>query len=258
MEDNFLKVAKKAALEAAKVIKKYTDKFGEKKLKDGDKTNFATKADTEAEKTIIQILTKHFPQHNIIAEEGGKRNNSSDYTWVIDPLDGSNAFTANIPTFSISIGLIKNKKPFLGVIYHVSLARLYWAKEGAGAYLNNKKIHVSNIKELDETGAQLDFGHSFRRQMKLDLYVNKLIKRVGYVFSFGSAVLELAMVASGSLDLLVSQAWIWDFVAGAVIVREAGGMVTDFEGKEPDWTKERLNIVASNGLIHEQILEALK
>ena len=258
MNNDFLKVAKEAALQAGKIIQKYSGKIGKKIVKDGDKSNFATIADTEAEKIIIKILTDNFPDHSIVAEESGSRMGKSEFTWEVDPLDGSFTFGQNIPYFTVSIGLLKNNQPVVGVINHVSFNNLYWAQIDQGAFLNDEKIHVSRKKDLQETAGTLDAGHNLKRQNKMDLYINKLITKVGYPFEFGSAAVTLALVADGTLDLYVNQAFPWDFVAGAVIVKEAGGMVTDFEGREPDWSKERLNIVASNGLIHDQILEALK
>jgi len=258
MNDQFLKVAKQAAVEAGKIIQGYAGKLQQKTIKNQDAVDFSTEADIEAEKAIVKILTANFPHHNMLAEEQTNINRKSEYTWVIDPMDGSISFVQGVPYFSVSIGLLQNEKPILGVIYNVSFKQLYWAQTGHGAYLNGKALKVSQKKSLNESVGSLDFGHNVKRQYKLDLYVNKLINKIGYIYSFGSAVASLGLVAEGVLDLYVNYAYPWDFAAGVVIVREAGGKVTDFEGKEPDWTKERLNVVASNGIIHDQILEALK
>ena len=258
MDDQFLKIAKQAALEAGKVIQKYSGKDQDKNVKYEDPTDYVTEADLEAEKSIIKILTTNFPDHNIVAEESGSKDKKSEFTWMIDPLDGTISFGSGIPYFSISIGLLKEGKPILGVIYNVSFKKLYWAQIGHGTFLNGKAIHVSKKKGLDESVGVLDFGHNLKRQYKLNSYVNKLISKIGYIYSFGSAVASLGMMGEGILDLYVNYSYPWDFVVGAVVVREAGGVVTDFEGKEPDWTKERLNIVASNGLIHNQILKELR
>lgn len=258
MEDEFLKIAKQAALQAGKVIQKHSGKTSQKNIKHDDPTDYATEADLEAEKVIVNMLTSSFPTHNLIAEEGTGVNKGSKFTWVIDPLDGSISFGQGIPYFSVSIGLLEEGVPILGVIYNVSFKNLYWAQKGQGAFLNGKAIAVSKKKGLTESVGVFDFGHNVKRQYKLDLYINKLITKVGYIYSFGSAVSSLGMVAEGILDLNVNYAYSWDFAGGTIIVREAGGKVTDFEGNEPDWTKERLNIVASNGLIHDQILEALR
>lgn len=258
MEEKFLKIAKQAALEAGKIISKYSGKKHRLVLKGGDSSNFATRADIEAEEKIVEILTKNFPTHSIIAEEKTRIKNESAYTWVIDPVDGTFSFVHGIPYFSVSIGLLLDNQPFLGVINNVSGKELFYAQKDKGAFLNGKSIRVSKIKNLDESACGLDFGHKNTRSGNLDKYVIPLMSKIGYPYSVGSAVASQALVAKGILDGYVNEAWIWDYVAGAVIVREAGGKVTDFEGKEPDWSKDRLSIVASNGLIHNQILEALK
>lgn len=258
MEDKFLKVAKQAALDAGKIISQYFGKTLKRKIKGLDPSNFATEADLEAEEKIVHILTTNFPDHNIIAEEKAKINNKSEYTWVVDPLDGTFSFSHQFPYFSVSIGLLLNSYPILGVINHVSGRNLFYAQKGKGSYLNGKPIQVSSINNLKESAVGLDFGHKKTRGHHIAKYVYPLIIRIGYPYSVGSAVSCQALVAQGILDGYVNQAWIWDFAAGAVVIREAGGQITDFMGREPDWSQDRLDIVASNGLIHDQIVEALR
>lgn len=257
MDDQFLKVAKQAALEAGKIISKYAGKIHTVSVKNDDASDFATEADLESEQKIIQILTRNFPHHNIIAEEGGQTKKDSEYTWVIDSVDGTFSFAVGVPYYSVSIGLLKNAYPILGVIYNIAIKQLYWGRSGKGAYLNGKKIHVSSRNRLDQAAGSLDLGHRQKRQQKIDKYVTPLITKIAYPYSFGSAVATLGMVAQGILDMYVNEAWIWDFAAGTVIVREAGGKVTNFAGQEPDWSKDIVDIVASNGLVHDAILEAL-
>lgn len=257
-ESKFLKVAKQAALEAGKIISNYIGKKDKTNIKNDDKSDLVTQADIEAEKKIVEILTENFPDHNIIAEENTRLDKGSEFTWAIDPLDGTISFVTGIPYFSVGIGLLKGDKPILGVIYHISEDKLYYALEGKGTYLNGKLIHVSHKKDLDESVLVFDFGHRARREEKFSSYIEPLKNKIGYMFSLGGFSASLGGVANGILDGAVASGWLWDFVAGTVIVREAGGKVTDFSGNEPDWTKERLSIVASNGLIHDQILEALR
>lgn len=245
-------------MEAGKVIQKYSGTNLNLRLKSEDNSDFVTKADFESEKIIVGILTKNFPSHNVIAEEKTQINKGSEYTWVIDPLDGTITFVHGIPYYSVSIGLLKDNKPVLGVSYIISFQQMFWAVKGKGAYLNGKKIHASTQDTLGAAVCGLDFGHKKRRPGKIKAYVDSLINKIAYPYSLGSSAASLALVGQGILDAYICQAWIWDFAAGVVIVKEAGGRVTDFEGNEPDWTKERLNIVASNGLIHDKILEELK
>lgn len=258
MNDNFLKVAKQAALEAGKVISSYAGKAHQKNIKHGDSSDFVTEADLASEKIITKIIQQNFPKHNIVGEEDGKVDNGSEYTWVIDPIDGTFSFEIGYPSYGISIGLLKNNEPIVGVIYQVATSDLYSAENGKGAYLNDQKINVSTREKVEEAAVVLDMGHMQKRSVKFDLYIKPLLFKIGYPYSIGSAVGCLSLIAKGVFDGVINQAWVWDFVAGTVIVREAGGKVTDFAGQEPDWSKERLNIVASNGLIHDQILEVLK
>lgn len=256
-EGKFLKVAKEAALEAGKVILKFSRQVGKLTLKHNDVSDFATKADVEAERAIVGILSKNSPDHNIIAEEGTNINKNSDYTWAIDPIDGTISYACGVPSFTISIGLLKIDKPILGVIYHIASDNLYFAEIGKGAFLNNGRIKVNHKDGLGRAVVSLDFGHKNQRQEKFKTYILPLMNKVGYIYNLGSGALSLAYTASGVLEAHIQTGEPWDSLGGTVIVREAGGKVTDFEGNEPDWNKERLSIVASNGLIHDQILEAL-
>lgn len=257
MEDKFLEVAKQAAIEAGQIIAKYFGKKHQYTFKNEDKSDFITQADLEAQKRIIEIITKNFPDHNIIAEENVRIDKGSEYTWAIDPLDGTFAFSIGMPYFSVSVGLIKNKQPFLGVVNHVSSGDLYYAERGKGAFKNGQSIHVSSRDNLFDASLAIDFGHKQRRQAKIELYILPLLKELGHVFSTGSSAFSLALTASGIQDGITSQAWIWDFAAGVILVTEAGGKVTDLAGKEVDWTKDRLNILASNRLVHEAVLKVL-
>lgn len=257
MNNDFLKVAKQSALEAGKIIQKYSGKVHQKDLKNEDPSDFATETDIEAEKAIVSILSKAFPKHNIIAEENEKTQKGSEYTWVIDPLDGTFSFTIGIPNYSVSIGLLRNNKPVLGVIYQPALNAMYYAQNNKGAYLNEDKIKVSSRDNLNRSAVVLDPGHQKKRPEKIIRYFLPLINKIGVPYQIGSAAATLAFIANGIFDADINEAYLWDFVAGTVIVREAGGKVTDFEGNEPDWSKERLSVVASNGIIHDQILRIL-
>lgn len=257
-EDQFLKVAKEAVLQAGKIISKYYGDSHQLTIKNQDSSDIATQTDLESEKIIVEILSKNFSEHNIISEEKVKINKDSKYTWIIDPLDGTFNFVIGLPYFAVSIGLLKEGKPLLGVIYEVLPNNLYLGQKGKGATLNGKSIKVTSRESLGNAAISLGFGHRSRRLEKLDRYVLALFDKVGYPYGLGSTALSLSQVANGTFDGVVTDAWAWDFAAGILIVEEAGGRVTNFEGGEIDWSKERLSVVASNGLIHDQILEVLK
>ncbi|MBI2018123.1 inositol monophosphatase [Candidatus Daviesbacteria bacterium] len=254
----FLKVAKQAALEAGKIISKYLGEDLDKKNKNGDHSNFVTAADLESEKAILKILHKNYPKFNYIAEEKGISDLGSDYTWVIDPLDGTIAFSVGLPTYTVSIGLLHKNNPILGVIYHVVPKDLYHAAIGKGAYLNGKKIKVSQTKKLDGAILGIDFAHREKRMSKTQKYILPLIDKIRYPFALGGDVLMMALIGRGSFDGFANEANIWNCIAGAIIVTEAGGKVTDSKGAKINWSKKRLEIVASNGVLHNQILDVLK
>lgn len=254
--DQFLKVAKKAALEAGEIISEYFGQEHEYRYKNEDKSDFATQADLESEHKIVEIITKSFPEHSIIAEESGQTDKKSEYTWIIDPLDGTLAFASGLPLSAISIALLKENQPILGIVYQVMTEALYWAQKGKGAYLNNKRMKVSKVDKLESASIGMDVGHKKSRAGKFDSYILPL-KKVRYMYGLGSDAAMLALVGKGSLDAFPTSAWVWDFAGGAVIVEEAGGKVTDLQGLPVDWTKKRIEMVATNGLLHDQVLEAL-
>lgn len=256
MEDKFLKVAKQAAIEAGKVIMSFYGKDHNLMIKT-DRSDFATPADLEAEKIIVKAITKNFPSHNIISEEKVRIDNKSPFTWVIDPIDGTISFASNMPFFAVSIGLLKNNQPIVGVIYHVIQNDLYFAEKGKGAYLNDERISVSKTNKLGNAVIGLGIGSITRRKDKLKKYFFPLLSKVLHIYTLGCGALTMALVARGSLDGFPNKAWVWDLAAAGVIIPEAGGRVTDRSGNPVDWSAKRIEFICSNGLIHDELLEAL-
>lgn len=257
MEDKFLKVAKEAALKAGKVIMElYGKKY--KTATKSDKSDLVTEADLASEKVIVDILTKNFPSHNIISEEKVRIDNKSEYTWAIDPVDGTVSFASNMPFFAVSIGLLKDNEPIVGVIYHVSQKDLYWAQKGQGAFLNGQRIFVSKTSKLEKAVIGLGIGTVTRRREKLEDYFFPLLDKTLYIYSLGGGAVSMAYVARGFLDAMPNAAWIWDQAAAGVIIPEAGGQVSDRFGNPIDWSKDRTEFICSNGLIHDEVLKALK
>lgn len=255
--DEFLEVARKAALEAGKIITKSYGKKHKLVFKE-DNADFATQVDLEAEKKIAELLTKSFPTHNIVSEEKIKIDNKSKYTWAIDPIDGTVSYASKMPFFSVSIGLLEDNSPVVGVIFHVSQNDLYWAQKGQGAYLNGKKISVSSTDQLESSVIGLGIGGITQRRKKINEYFIPLISKVRYVYLLGGGAVTMSYIARGLLDAMPNEAWSWDEAAGYVIITEAGGRITDKFGNPVDWSKDRPEFIASNGLIHDQLLEALK
>lgn len=252
-DSKFLEVAKEAAIEAGKIVKKYlqTEHTFHNK---GHFANFATQADLESEAKVIEIIKKNFPGHNIIAEEGGGVDNKSEYTWAIDPIDGTIPFVSGFPVYSVSIGLLKNNQPFLGVINQVGTDEMYWAEKGKGSFVNGQQMNVSINNKLSDSLIALDFGHK-ERKLKLKKYFEPLVDKVRQPFAINASAVVMAYVARGYFDGVIQPAHIWDFAAGAVIVEEAGGKVTAFDGGEIDWSKQDMALATTNGLIHEELIK---
>lgn len=251
-----LEVAKKAANEAGEVVLKLRDNL-KVKTKSND-SDVLTQADLASEKIILATLKSSFPKYNYLSEEMGKEDNKSEFTWVIDPIDGTLSYVAGLPFFGISIGLLKRKEPYLGVINLPALNSIYWAEEGKGSYLNGKRIKVSTLGEISKSIVIFDYHFAGTRQKDINKILVKLVDKVRYTPTFACSVVSLAYVAQGICHANIHTAFPWDFVAGTAIITEAGGKVTDFEGKAIDWSRSLIDLLASNGILHDQILTLIK
>ena len=197
--------------------------------------DFVTEVDRAAEQAVIEILHRAYPDHAILAEESGAtagQAGESEYTWIIDPLDGTTNFIHGFPQYAVSIGLQHKGILVQGVIYDPTKNELFTATRGRGAYLNERRIRVSKRTQLDE--ALIGTGFPFREIENLDEYLGmfrEITARTAGVRRAGAAALDIAYVAAGRLDgfweIGLSP---WDIAAGALLVQEAGGLVGDFRG----------------------------
>lgn len=244
---NFLKLATSAAKAAAKII--MAERGKAKIVKQKGQGDFAICTDLHAEKKILSMITKAFPKHNILTEETGKIDKGSEYTWVIDPLDGTVNFKHDLPIFATAITLLKNEQPVLSVVYAPVLKEFFHAVEGKGAFLNGKKIRVSATRKINDG---LYCGNVFNL-CKLENKISRHVAR-----SFGSTALELAYVACGRFTARIRLKLCdpYDFAAGKLLVEEAGGIVTTIDGKPCTIYTE--NYIASNKLVHKKLLSFLK
>ena len=220
--------------------------------------DLVTEFDVRSEEIIISALQKEFPDHAILAEESGLNATISDYQWVIDPLDGTTNFAHGIPIFAVTIALLKNNSPIVGVVYDPLRDEMFSAERGQGAFLNNNPIHVSSRADLGHAVLSTGFPYDLRTNPRnnLALFVQFQL-RTQAVRHLAAAALDCAWTAMGRLDGY----WEfgtkpWDVGAGALIALEAGGKVTSTEGEENFLLDE--TIVVSNRLLHTQILRVLR
>jgi myo-inositol-1(or 4)-monophosphatase len=220
--------------------------------------NLVTEIDTASEKLIVDFIRKKFPSHNILAEESGGTNNSSEYLWVVDPLDGTTNFAHGLPIFSVSIGLQKNGETIAGVVYDVMQDIIYAAEKGSGAAANSVKIKVSENNNLQHSLLVTGFPYNIKENPDKALErFTTLSKRARGIRRLGSAAIDFCYVATGVFDGF----WEvhlnpWDICAGKLIVEEAGGIVTDFDGNLIDIFTKR--ILCTNRKIHQKMIEVMK
>lgn len=254
-----LQIAKSACKKAGKKVLLMQNKLKSIKNKKGRIDDFVTDADIASEKIIVNAIKTNFPEHAILSEEDNDKDIKSDYLWVVDPIDGTTYFAAGMPTFSVSMGLLFKNNPILGVVYSPALKYLYWAEKDQGAYFRGKKIEVSNKKRLIHSVVGSDLKRLDERVEEFKKTNLPLFDKVRTMPMLGSAVLGTAFVAHGIYDAYIHWAHPWDFVASALIVEEAGGKITDYQGKAIDnWLQYKIELVASNGIIHDQILSLIK
>ena len=216
--------------------------------------DLVTIADRTSEKLLVQRLHQAWPEHDILGEEGTLTRSGSDYRWYVDPLDGTTNFAHGYPVFCLSLGLEFRGELIVGIIYDPTRDELFTAEKGKGAMLNGKPIRVSKITKLAESILGTGFPSHKRHKNPNIYFYHQLTLRSHGVRRAGSAALDLACVASGRFDGF----WEfnlnpWDTAAGIVLLREAGGMVTDFSGGAFDISSRE--VLASNGFIHQELLD---
>lgn len=262
--DQFKNVAIDAALKAGKIVLKHSGKV--KRIGFKSDVNLVTDVDRLAEELIVKTIRNKFPRHGILTEESKEKKSTSDFKWVIDPLDGTTNYAHSLPVYCISIALEKEGKIVLGVVYNPNLDELFVAEKGKGAYLykgrgasrSTHRISVSHERKLGKSLLATGFPYDIRTSSinNLNHFAN-FYKKCQAVRRMGAAALDLAYLAMGRFDgfweLKLSP---WDMAAGSLLITEAGGKVTDFSGKPFNiYLKE---ILATNGKIHRQMVEILK
>lgn len=260
MNHPLVNIAVQAARDAGRVILRYMNRMEGVTVAEKQRHDFVSQVDREAEQAIVRVIRRVHPDHAILAEEGGHTKGSRNNTveWVVDPLDGTTNFLRGFPHFAVSIGIRERGRPAHGVVYDPVREELFVASQGRGALLNDRRIRVNELKGVRD--ALLATGFPFRERALLAQYMamfQALFRDAADVRRAGSAALDLAYVAAGRVDGF----WefglkAWDMAAGAVLIREAGGVVTDFT--DGDSFLERGDIAAGSIKLHHELLDIIK
>jgi len=252
--DNYLDVAVNAAIEGGKVLKHFWGKIEEinEKSCTGD---LVTEADKSSEDKIIEILNHSFPKHEILAEETGlHKSENSNFLWAVDPLDGTTNYAHQFPFFAISIALLYERKPIVGVVYNPIMDELFYASKTKGAFYFDDQTQVSQVKSLETSLLATGFAYS-RRTTSDNNYVEfcHMTNLSQGVRRAGCASLDLAYVAAGRLDgFWEKDLNPWDIAAGALIVEESGGQISDYQGNPLNYLNPN-KILATNGHLHSTV-----
>lgn len=252
-----INIAVRAARSAGNLIMRQLDRVDPQTISQKSRNDFVSEVDRQAEQEIIQILHRAFPSHGILAEESG-RQPGNEYVWVIDPLDGTTNYLRGFPHFAVSIALQRNGITEHGVIYDPLRQELFTASRGAGATLDDRRIRVTGLRTI--SGALLGTGFPFKQHNHLPAYMamfQALFVEAADVRRAGAAVLDLAYVAAGRLDGF----WEiglqpWDMAAGTLMILEAGGLVSDFDGGTE--YLDSGNVVCANPRLHAAMLATIQ
>ena len=252
--EEILEVAVEASLAASDIIMEAAHNPLIKKVKKSD-SDLVTQTDLESENIIKNFIIKNFPGHSILAEESDQINNTSDYLWIIDPLDGTTNFVHGYPSFSVSIGVYYKKNPVVGVVLEMPHVKLYTAIVNNGSWCEGNKIQSSKIENIKDSLLVTGFGyqHGDLWEKNMDLFKIFTDKCHG-VRRLGSASIDICHVATGQVDgFWEYDLSPWDSAAGILIAREAGCIVSQLNGKKYNIFNN--NILVTNGIIHKEMVE---
>jgi len=254
-KENFEEFAKNFAKKAGKIMLK-NFQLGMKKEWKKDNSP-VTETDLKINSLLIEEVKRNFPGQSVLAEEESFMLEKSDYIWVCDPVDGTFPFSHGIPVATFSLALVKNGEPIIGVVLDPFEGRLFFASKGKGSFLNGKKIHVSNKKSFSNIIGECEVWINSKYNVN-DLFL-EFIKMDAKITKFISFVYPTALVAAGEYDFSVfPHSTCHDVAAVKIIVEEAGGKTTDIFGNEQRYDREINGFIASNGVLHDKLVELSK
>lgn len=254
----FIETALKAASLSRRVIIEHLGRLSESDVNLKHAADFVTRADRESQDVILNTIKEAFPGHGFLAEEAPEEAGDAEYRWIIDPLDGTTNYIHGYPVFSVSIALERKGEVILGVVSDPTREEVFTALKGRGAFLNGRPIRVSSVSSMEES--LITTGFPFRQKDLIDLYLRafkNVFLRVSGIRRAGSAAIDLAYVAAGRCEGFFEAGLSpWDVAAGAALITEAGGAVTDFGGGG-DYLSTG-NIVAGNPVVHAEVLREIR
>lgn len=245
------------ALEAGAFLREQREKFDGSRVEEKSAHNYVSYVDKESERRLVEQLSALLPEAGFIAEEGTGSLDGQEYCWVIDPLDGTSNYIHDMAPYAVSIALRTRGEIILGVVYEVCRDECFYAWKGSKAYLNGKEIHVSGIREFDKAFIAIGFPYDSDHYRPTALHlVDKLYGFAGGTRLLGSAASEICYVAAGRFEARI-EGFLgpWDVAAAGIILMQAGGILTDFDGKDT-WSSGK-QVVASNGALHGTILSLI-
>ena len=253
-----LNTAVKAARKAGALINRASFDVDKLTIRSKQKNDFVSEVDHAAEEAIISVLRDAYPAHGFLGEESGYHDKQAEYLWVIDPLDGTTNFLHGVPQYCVSIALMHKGQVTQAVVFDPNRNELFTATKGVGAYLNDRRIRVTKTDRIE--GALVGTGFPYREVGHIDDYLRMLrnvMMAASGVRRPGAAALDLAWVACGRMDAFWELGLSpWDMAAGALLIREAGGLVGDLDGNEGYLDSGR--IVAANAKLFSPLLQLLK
>ena len=220
--------------------------------------DLVTRIDRRSERAILRVIGEAFPSHGILAEESDPRTGDAEHLWVVDPLDGTTNYSRGFPYFCVSVALARGGRVIVAAVYQPLLGELFTAIRGRGVWLNGKRLRVSARPDLDQAFLATGFPYDIRRSSRTNLdHFTRFATRCLAVRRAGAAALDLAYVAAGRFDgFWELKLRPWDIAAASLLVEEAGGSVTGLDGRP--WSLPVRDVVASNGLVHHEMLAVLR
>lgn len=255
--NEYLEFAKSVAEVAGEIMLKYFNNEMQQHYK-ADNT-LVTVADEEINQMVIKRVAEKYPEHSVLGEEASN-DIYGELAWVCDPIDGTNLFARGLPTCTFSLALTKDGRPILGVINDPFTKSLYWAEQGLGAFMNNKKLTVSDKNMEYKAVGHIDWWPNAEYDTSIAIH-DLGVETSAYFLSIGSVVRAASLVASGKIEVAVfsgTKGKFMDIAAAKIIVEEAGGKVTDLFGDEQRYDRDIKGAVISNGVCHQQVVVALK